>query len=291
MTGRPMRAKSSSAHQADPGLDAWTKAQLSVVDAKTKRVTAIATDNRNWKYFPKYSQDGKWIAYINAPGAFKWSFLWDIKLVPAGGGTPKKLANSERRLPFPWEWAADSQSLYYIEKDRVIYSFYRMPIDGKPPVKIFGAPRDLSVPGMNTYLVTPMIDVSGDSKKLAYIGQTYNKPPEVYVSDIEKFAPTRISSVNKAFNDVPIGRTELVHWRSLDNTEVEALLTYPVGYEKGKKYPLVLQIHGGPNGVDFNEYLPLMKFFPSAAYAAKDYLVLRVNYRGTLGYGKSSARV
>ncbi len=274
------------AHQKDPGLDAWTRAQLSVVEVETRRVTAIATDNRHWKYFPKYSPDGKWIAYINAPGAFKWSFLWDIKLVPSEGGTPVRLADSERRLPFPWEWASDSQSLYYIENDRATYSFYRMPIDGKPPVKVFGSPEDLSVPGLNTYLVTPMVDVSGDNEKIAFIGQTYNKPPEIYVSGVDQFSPKKISTANQAFYDIPIGRTELIQWRSLDNTQVEGLLTYPADYDEGKTYPMAVQIHGGPNGVDFNEYLPLMKFFPTAAYSAKNYFVLRVNYRGTLGYGQ-----
>ncbi|MDA7947464.1 MAG: S9 family peptidase [Hyphomicrobiaceae bacterium] len=274
------------AHQEDPGLDAWTRAQLSVVDVETKQVSEIATDNRHWKYFPRYSPDGKWIAYINAPGAFKWSFLWDIKLVPSEGGTPIQLANSKNRLPFPWEWASDSQSLYYIENDRATYSFYRMPIDGNPFEKIFGTPENLNMPGMNTYLVTPMIDVSGDNAKLAFVGQTYDKPPEIYISDVDKFSPRKISSANKDFYDIPIGKTELIRWRSLDNTKVEGLLTYPANYEKGKKYPLAVQIHGGPNGVDFNEYLPLMKFFPTAAYSAKDYFVLRANYRGTLGYGK-----
>ena len=215
------------AHQQDPGLDSWTNAQLSVVDIETKSVAGIATDNRHWKYFPKYSPDGKWIAYINAPGKFKWSFLWDIKLVPSEGGTPKQLANSKNRLPFPWEWASDSKSLYYIENDRATYSFYRMPIDGKPPVKIFGAPEDLNMPGLNTYLVTSMIDVSGDNKKIVYIGQTYDMPPEVYISDIDSFSPRRISNANKDFTKVTIGKTELIRWRSLDNTEVEALLTYP----------------------------------------------------------------
>ena len=274
------------AHQLDPGLDAWTKAQLSVVNVDSKDVTPIATDNAHWKYFPKYSPDGKWIAYINAPGAFKWSFLWDIKLVPSEGGTPVQLANSKNRLPFPWKWAPDSQSLYYIENDRVTYSFYRMPIDGSPFEKVFGSPQDLSVPGLNTYLVSSFVDVSPDGKTIAMIGQTSETPPELYTGPAEGFTPTKISSVNDSFADIPPGRTELTQWHSLDNTKVEGLLTYPVNYEDGKRYPLVVQIHGGPNGVDFNEYLPLIKFFATPSYAADGYFVLRVNYRGSLGYGR-----
>ena len=273
------------AHQEGPGLDFWTEAQLSIVDVDTLQVNTVETDNRFWKYFPKFSPDGKWLAFINAPGPFKWSFLWSIKLMPADGGETVTL-NSKNRLPFPWQWAPDSQSLYYVENDRTTYSFYRMPVDGSPYKKVFGSPDDLSVPGLNTYLVSSFVDIDESNRKLAFIGQTYSTPPEIYVSDVDRFRPEKITEVNRQFDDIKIGRTELVRWKSLDNTEVEGLLTYPTDFAEGKDYPLVVQIHGGPNGVDFNEYLPLMKFLPTAAFAADGYFVLRPNYRGTLGYGQ-----
>ena len=90
------------AHQEGPGLDFWTQAQLSIVDVETQQVKTVKTDNHFWKYFPKFSPDGKWLAFINAPGPFKWSFLWSIKLMPADGGETVTL-NSKNRLPFPWE--------------------------------------------------------------------------------------------------------------------------------------------------------------------------------------------
>ncbi|MCV0424446.1 MAG: S9 family peptidase [Roseibium sp.] len=274
------------AHQERPGLDYWAKAQISIVEVATKDVKRLDAGNENWMYFPKFSPDGKWIAFINAPGAFKWSFLWDMKLFSVHGGDIVDLPPSKNRLPFPWEWADDSQSLYFIENDRVTYSFYEMPIDGSPYAKVFGAPDNLRAPGLNTYLTSSYIDVSGKEAKLAFIGQTHNQPPEIYVSDLTRFAPMKISQVNDRFNEIGMLRTELVEWRSLDNTPVEGLLSYPENYKEGERFPLVVQIHGGPNGADFNEYLPLMKFFATAVYLEKGYFVLRVNYRGTLGYGR-----
>ncbi|MEX3008420.1 prolyl oligopeptidase family serine peptidase [Hoeflea sp. TYP-13] len=274
------------AHQQRPGLDYWAKAQISIADIATGDIARLDAGNENWMYFPKYSPDGKWIAFINAPGVFKWSFLWDMKLYPVGGGKIVELPPSKNRLPFPWQWAGDSQSLYYIENDRVTYSFYEMPIDGRPYSKIFGSPDDLGAPGLNTYLTSSYIDVSGDGERLAFIGQAHNQPPEVYVSKLAEFAPSKISRVNEAFYDIGALRTELVEWRSLDNTPVEGILSYPESYQEGETYPLAVQIHGGPNGVDFNEYLPLMRYFATAAYLEKGYFVLRVNYRGTLGYGR-----
>ncbi len=274
------------AHQERPGLDYWTKSQLSVTDVATQSVAPIADDNDHWKYFPRYSPDGKWIAFINAPGDFMWSFLWDIKLWPTDGGDLVALPASKNRLPFAWQWAADSQSLYYIENDRVSYSFYEMPIDGRNFTKVFGRPEDIAAPGLNSYLTSSYVQVSPDDKQVAFIGQTSTTPPAIYLSDVGSAAVEKISSVNDPYLELPLGKTELVQWTSLDGSEVEGILSYPVSYRDGETYPMVVQIHGGPNGVDFNEYLPLVRFFATAAYTAQDYLVLRVNYRGTLGYGR-----
>jgi dipeptidyl aminopeptidase/acylaminoacyl peptidase len=78
----------------------------------------------------------------------------------------------------------------------------------------------------------------------------------------------------------------VVRWNSADGLEVEGLLTYPVGYEKGKRYPLLLVIHGGPMGVFTQSHVAAPGPYPVAAFAARGYAVLRPNVRGSSGYGK-----
>ncbi|MEM8852295.1 MAG: S9 family peptidase [Pseudomonadota bacterium] len=274
------------AAQERPGLDAWVDAKIAVATVETGTVEDLAIGNTHWAFFPRYSPDGQWLAFLNAPGPFKWSFLWNVKLAPTAGGDIIELAPTDNQSPLLWQWAPDSKSVYYVENDRATYSFFALPIDGGAPTKIFGAPGDLEVPGINTYLVSSMVHVNNEGTKVAYVGQTYGKAPEVYISDVETFAPEKITAVNAAHSDRRVAKTELVTWRSLDNTPVEGLLTYPSNHDPSKRYPLVLQIHGGPNGVDFNEYLPLMRYFATAAYASEGYFVFRVNYRGSLGYGR-----
>ncbi len=84
-------------------------------------------------------------------------------------------------------------------------------------------------------------------------------------------------------------RKEAVRWKGADGTEVEGLLIYPIGYEEGKRYPLVVQTHGGPAASDrfgfgggTSRYNPVL--------AAHGYLVLRPNYRGSTGYGNPFLR-
>jgi dipeptidyl aminopeptidase/acylaminoacyl peptidase len=83
------------------------------------------------------------------------------------------------------------------------------------------------------------------------------------------------------FADLDIPPTEEVNFKSKDGTDVHGLLTYPVGYVKGTKVPLLLRIHDGPNGQDAHQFSVERQVF-----AAQGYAVLAVNYRGSAGRGQ-----
>jgi dipeptidyl aminopeptidase/acylaminoacyl peptidase len=84
-----------------------------------------------------------------------------------------------------------------------------------------------------------------------------------------------------------VGRTEVRRWKAPDGREIEGLLTLPVNYEPGKRYPLLLVIHGGPMGVWGQTFVAEPTRYPIAAFAARGYAVLRGNPRGSSGYGKA----
>src|SRR5437660_5230665 len=86
-------------------------------------------------------------------------------------------------------------------------------------------------------------------------------------------------------NELELGKTEDVNFNSKDGTEVHGLLTYPVGYVKGTRVPLLLRIHGGPNGQDQHSFSVERQVF-----AANCYAVLAVNYRGSAGRGQKYSR-
>jgi dipeptidyl aminopeptidase/acylaminoacyl peptidase len=90
--------------------------------------------------------------------------------------------------------------------------------------------------------------------------------------------------------DVALPRQEKVEWKGADGVPIEGILFYPIGYETGKRYPLVVQMHGGPMESDKFGAGPglLLNYVP--ALAAKGYAVLRPNYRGSPGYGNAFYR-
>jgi dipeptidyl aminopeptidase/acylaminoacyl peptidase len=110
------------------------------------------------------------------------------------------------------------------------------------------------------------------------------RPNEVFALDNGSLR--QISHHNdKLLSELELGRTEGVEFKSKDGTEVHGLLTYPAGYHKGEKVPLLLRIHGGPNGQDEHAFS-----FERQLFAANGYAVLAVNYRGSSGRGQKYSR-
>ena len=91
---------------------------------------------------------------------------------------------------------------------------------------------------------------------------------------------------DELFAELDIPATEEVNFKSKDGTEVHGLLTNPVGYVTGTKVPLLLRIHGGPNGQDAHQFSAERQLF-----AANGYAVLAVNYRGSAGRGQKYSRL
>src|SRR6185312_7640215 len=81
---------------------------------------------------------------------------------------------------------------------------------------------------------------------VAFIATTATHPSELYVLDSVNAKPRRLTDVNAFVDSVDLGRTESIDWTGPDGFHEDGVLTYPVGYERGRKYPLVLVIHGGP---------------------------------------------
>src|SRR5262249_1895787 len=112
-----------------------------------------------------------------------------------------------------------------------------------------------------------------------------NQAPEAFVSSVEHYELRQVSRVNREVANVPLGSTEVIRWKSSDGLGIEGLLTYPVGYEKGKRYPLLLIIHGGPMGAFTQSFNGTAGQYPVAAFASQGYALLRANVRGSSGYG------
>ncbi len=115
--------------------------------------------------------------------------------------------------------------------------------------------------------------------EIAFIGDTATHPGELYVMRSVHARPRRLTDVNAFVDKLQLGRTESVQWK-LDGFDEDGVLTCPVNYRKGQKYPLVLVIHGGPEGASTVRFSPLPQLL-----AAAGFVVFQPNYRGSINLG------
>lgn len=265
------------AHVPTPRADDWKWSDISTVDVAAGEIKTVARTNAA-EGSPLYSPDGRWIAYTVSDDPPTWARISDVFVVPASGGTSRKLAETFDRQPALIGWSADGQRLYFTEARGAVRRLSDLPVNGDPPQDL---DRGDSVPLGVT--LNPSRTIVG------FTMQTTARPPEAYISRLDRFAPVQVSRVNAELPDYPLGRTDVIRWKSSDGLEIEGLLTYPVDYEPGKRYPLLLIIHGGPTDVFTQTFIASPAVYPSyfmAAFVAQGYAVLRCNIRGSSGYGK-----
>jgi len=264
-----------SNHGEDP--DREPSAQLFVAEAKPgaaeKALTPETTRANRGR--PEWSPDSKWIAFTDTDekkyGAYSMEHL---SLVASDGNSaPARFKASEdldRGVSSP-KFTSDGKAIQFlVTDDRSVYPM-KANLSG-------GAAQRL----MNPPVVIGNWNFNGGRAVAMSGGDT--KAGEINVWEGNSLR--QLTHQNDAFfAELDLGATEEVNFQSKDGTTVGGLLTYPVGYVKGTRVPLLLRIHGGPNAQDQHTFSAERQFF-----AANGYAVLAVNYRGSSGRGQKFSR-
>jgi dipeptidyl aminopeptidase/acylaminoacyl peptidase len=264
-----------SNHAEDP--DREPSAQMFVADSKPGSTEKQLTppSSRGGRSRLEWSPDGKWISFLEGDekkyGAYGMSHL--TLVASDGSGAPRRVQAVEaldRGVSSP-AFSADGKSIrFLVTDDRSVYPSKVNLADGK-------VERLMSPP-----IVISSLDSAG-GRSIALSGGD-NKYTEIQA--VEGSALRQITHHNDAlFAELNLGATEEVNFKSKDGTDVHGLLTYPVGYVRGTRVPMLLRIHGGPNAQDQHSFSFERQFF-----AANGYAVLAVNYRGSSGRGMKYSR-
>ncbi len=261
-------------HQPTPSADVWTSSDISTVSSDSSALKSLVTMKGSDKN-PIYSPDGQSIAFVSDGGDPKWAGIQDVYVISSNGGNQKKLAETADRDANIFKWSADGKEIFFTETDRTSNRVFALPINGSK--------GRIITPGTGNY---GSASFSRDGKNMAFIHQTTETAPEVFVSATLAFVPKKLSEANGSFPKLIMGKTEVIKWKSKDGKEIEGLLTYPVNYKVGRKYPLIMNIHGGPTGVFTQGFTAAGSIYPIQAFAQQGYAVLRPNPRGSTGYGK-----
>ncbi len=225
---------------------------------------------------PRWSPDGRWVAFVSTGERIEPIGLGDLYVVAAEGGSPRRLAETPNRSVNILEWAADGRELYLGEVMGTKIGVIAVPLEGDA-IRTVAASDGV----LGSVSMTPGTDL------MAFTWQTPDQPWDVYVSPTATFTPRRVTDLHAGVARPPMGRTELLTWRSPDDRfDIEGLLTYPIGYEEGRRYPLILNVHGGPAGVYTQSFTGGPSIYMLQYFAQEGFAILRPNPRGSTGYGK-----
>ncbi len=261
-------------HQINPTVDMWPSSDISTVPSDSGAVKSLVS-MKGSDSNPRYSPDGKWVAFSSDGGDPRWPGQNDIYVIAATGGQPRKLGETFDRRPGIIDWSADGKEIYISETEKTSSRVFALPVaGGKARVVTSGSG------------IVSGVSISKNGTAMAFIHQTTDFPPEVMITATRSFSGKKLSNVHSDYPKYPLGRTEVISWKSTDGREIEGILTYPVNYEKGRRYPLILNIHGGPAGVFTQSYTAAGSIYPIQAFAQEGYAILRPNPRGSGGYGK-----
>ena len=266
----------AAVHTPGPGLD-WREKSLLVLDLTTGSVLQPDT-GPGFAWLPQFHPNGESIAYVASPGPASWVRDFELRVLDLTDGSSSALASTPDRNIELLAWDPKGTALLGLEYEGSTRRLLSVPLDG-------GAPRYLGPAGRS--LGTPHVRGS----RIAFTSERWDEPVEVFVASLPDLRARRVSSVQPRVA-APLGHTTTERWRSDDGTEVEGLLTLPVGYREGVRVPLLVRLHGGPPFPASDGFIGRTYFtaYPFASMASAGFAILQPNFRGSAGYGRDFRR-
>jgi dipeptidyl aminopeptidase/acylaminoacyl peptidase len=247
--------------------------EVYAVDLKTNEVKTL-TDRKGPDNGPTVSPDGKWIAYTGYDDKDFTSHLSSIYLMDRSGGGKRLLAGSLNNSPSDITWARDGVGVYFTVAERGADSIYFAPVQGQP--RKVSADARHALGGLSI----------SDGGQVATVRSTPHRPGDLVTFKIDQARDasswkTLVDVNADVLADMTLGDMEELWFTSKDGLKVQGWLIKPANFQAGRKYPMVLWIHGGPwsmYDVGFN--------WSFQNFAASGYAVLYTNPRGSTGYGQ-----
>lgn len=243
---------------------------LYILDLATGASTRL-TQRAGGDHQPRWSPDGKVIAFTGYSDPACECSRVDLFVVPVAGGEPKAVSSSRDRSVERIAWTPDGASVVATVIDGVYQPVSAFGVDG------VAAPRAIA-DAVIALEVAPLPD-----GRIVAIVESAVAPPDLVVLGGASAVP--LTTLNPEVASFEIAPQEVVRWTSPDGTPVEGILVRPLGVPAGTRAPLVVALHGGPFGraeMSLRGY-----YYHPQLWAANGYAVLLPNFRGSDGYGNA----
>jgi dipeptidyl aminopeptidase/acylaminoacyl peptidase len=262
-----------SNHDKNPAESTNNDLWLISLTDPTPQPRNITASNPSYDGSPKYSPDGRYIAYrLQKLPAYE-SDLFRLALYDRASGATTVLTESFQNWVDDYEWAADSKSIYFTA-----------PVEGQNPIYNV----DIGSKTISQVILDKTIDgfeFSRDDGRLVFIRRSVGDPPEIYAAAISNNKArdvTRLSSINSALaGEVDIRPAESIWVDGAGGAKIQVFVVKPHDFDATQKYPLIFNVHGGPQDQWADAFRGDWQVYPGAGY-----VVAFCNPHGSTGYGQ-----
>lgn len=258
--------------QRDPLINSGISADIVSIHLSDKKMTPLLANPAS-DFFIRWNPEGTAFVYTSSVNDSITQFYKNNRLFVYDLATKKsrEIATDVDENKNVVEW--NSNGIYLIALEKTKQKLYV--VDSKT-----GKTQPVSIP----LDIVGTVSFSKQSDKIAVLGRNHDGLNEVYIGRMNAELKKLSNSTAQIANwNTPVN--EVIQWKSKDNTTIEGVLLKPSNFDPKKKYPLLVVIHGGPTGIDFPDPAP-GTVYPIMHWVEKGALVLRVNYRGSAGYGE-----
>ena len=251
--------------------DSYMYKRISLVDADTGKVLG-RVDNQGKLGQIGFSPDGKHLAIISGVDIHDpYEGHLMIATVP-GDGALRDLTPDLKAHVSAFAWK-DAQTLTWVVAQGTGTTLGSVNLDGQKQIT-----AEIAAP------VFRAMSLSDDGRTAALVGHDAKHPTEVFWLAEGSDTPKRLTHSNPWLDEMRFAKQEVVRWKARDGLELEGVLVYPLNYEPGHRYPLIMAVHGGPESHVPNGWVTSYSM-PGQVGAARGFAVLYPNYRGSTGRG------
>jgi dipeptidyl aminopeptidase/acylaminoacyl peptidase len=263
----------TSSDPADGG-----SADISTVDVATA-MTRVIVSQAGPDSNPRWAPDGNRIAFVTAMSKpFNYYLNSVIAVVDRESLKVEPLSEAFDESPQLVDWTG--RGIFFGASQRTWSYLFNL----NPQTK------QISRHAVGDAWIGNSFSLTRDGQQVAFIGSGPQDFPDVFLGQVGRVGITDVTRITKTADQIatwPKHVREVVRWKSQDGAEIEGVLHKPSDFQPGRRYPLLIVIHGGPTGV--SRPLPYSNgvgYYPIDLWLAKGALVLEPNYRGSAGYGE-----
>jgi dipeptidyl aminopeptidase/acylaminoacyl peptidase len=254
----------------DPDFELkYQTSQIYAVDVASGTIRDVVKAPGAWAR-PALSPDGRQVAFSGYAPSGKTHTVSDLYVAPLAGGAMKKISGDLDRDPINPRWAPDGSGVFFDAQDRGSQNIYFAAVAGGAPKVVTTGTHILTFDSMSKDLMAAGTETDPDH------------PQDVVTYSLK--GPSDVAKLTDVNGDLLGGRqlakTEEIWYTSTNGTKVQGWIVKPPAFDPSKKYPMILEIHGGP----FAMYTVAFNYMWQN-FAANNFVVLYTNPRGSTGYG------